>query len=203
MIAVNLGALGTSSRKLRIQPNSTLYTFAEVVKVDRPSRATNSRARRPPGRCDRTGSMHRPPHRRTHRGALLSVPKNHAPDLERAVLPRARRIASQPQRSQIKRREPTERLCSFVPLMPAPTFGFSLKAQRSHPPIAMRPGCTELHAIGACHAARDHCLVWRCAAATVSQRVRSPHARACEFDTIFAHTESRRTAACSPQDAQR
>ena len=64
-----------------------------------------------------------------------------------------------------------------------PTFGFSLKAQRSHPPIAMRPGCTELHAIGACHAARDHCLVWRCAAATVSQRVRSPHARACEFDT--------------------
>ena len=71
--------------------------------------------------------------------ALLSVPKNHAPDLERAVLPRARRIASRPQRSQIKRREPTERLCSFVPLMPAPTFGFSLKAQRSHPPIAMRP----------------------------------------------------------------
>ena len=75
MIAVNLGALGTSSRKLRIQSNSTLYTFAEVVKVDRPSRATNSRARRPPGRFDRTGPMHRPPHCRSHRGALLSARK--------------------------------------------------------------------------------------------------------------------------------
>ena len=155
------GRSGNKSRKLRIQPNSTLYTFAEVVKVDRPSRATNSRARRPPGRCDRTGSMHRPPHRRTHRGALLSVPKKHAPDLERAVLPRARRIASQPHRSQIKRREPTESLCSFAAVHPGSHSTFSLTAQKSRPPIAMSPRCAEFHAIGARRARPDPFRAWR------------------------------------------
>ena len=121
------GRSGTSSRKLGIQPNSTLNTIAEVVKVDRTSPATNSRARKPPGRFDRTGSMHRRPHRRSHRGALLSVPKKHAPDLGRAVLPRARRIASQRQRSQIKRREPTESLCSFAAVHPRPSPCFFLE----------------------------------------------------------------------------
>ena len=93
--------------------------------------------------------------------ALLSVPKNHAPDLERAVLPRARRIASQPQRSQIKRREPTESLCSFAAVHPGSHSTFSLTAQKSRPPIAMSPRCAEFHAIGARRARPDPFRAWR------------------------------------------
>ena len=157
------GRSRTSSGKLGFRPKSTFYTIAELVKVDRLLPATNSRARRPPGRCDRTGSMHRPPHCRTHRGALLSVPKTHAPDLGRAVLPRARRIASQPQRSQIKRREPTERLRSFrvAAVHPGSHSTFSLTAQKSRPPIAMSPRCAEFHAIGARRARPDPFRAWR------------------------------------------
>jgi hypothetical protein len=95
------------------------------------------------------------------RGALLSVPKNHAPDLERAVLLRARRIASQPQRSQIKRREPTERLRSFAAVCPGSHSTFSLTAQKSRPPIAMSPRCAEFHAIGARRARPDPFRAWR------------------------------------------
>ena len=73
------GRSGTSSRKLGFRPKSTFYTIAELVKVDRLSPATNSRARRPPGRCDRTGPMHRPPHRRTHpRSSVVSPEKPRA-----------------------------------------------------------------------------------------------------------------------------
>ena len=203
------GRSGTSSRKLGIQPNSTLNTIAEVVKVDRTSPATNSRARKPPGRFDRTGSMHRRPHRRSHRGALLSVPKKHAPDLGRAVLPRARRIASQRQRSQIKRREPTESLCSFAAVHPRPSPCFFLEGTTvaaSHRnesvmrriPRDRRASCTPRPL--------PRVALRRCARPANSARPRAPpRSRTRSSSISFAppSAESRRTAACSPRDTQR
>jgi len=129
---------------------------------------------------------------------------NKAPDLGRAVLPRARRIASQPQRSQIKRREPTERLCAFAAVHPGPHLRFFLEGTKIAPshrnasvmhrtprdrsvPCRARP--LSRVALRRCDHVRSH---------TLSARVRVRY----EFDTIFGPTESRRTAACSPQDAQ-
>jgi hypothetical protein len=116
----SIWALWNKFSKLRIQPNLTLYTFAEVVNVDRPSPATNSRARRPPGRCDRTGSMHRPPHRRTHpRSSVVSPEKPRARFGTRGSAARAsHRIAAAAlpdQETRADRAPVFIRRCSFRP----------------------------------------------------------------------------------------
>ena len=207
MIAVNPGALEQVSRKLGFRPKSTFYTIAKVVNVDRLSPATNSRPRRPPGRCDRTGLMHRPPHRRTHpRSSVVSPENPRARFGTRGSAARAsHRIAAAALPDQETRADRAP--VFFRSVNAGPHLRFFLEGTKIAP---SHRNASVMH-----RTPRDRSVPFRARPLSRVALRRCDRVPACavpprarvgvryEFDTIFGHTESRRTAACSPQDAQR